>query len=437
MMRRNGKTLAWLGFMIGLGLALSSCRGLAADITPPPDQSQPAVPTSAPPTAAVPTAQTREESSPLPTVELDAGSVAVEIQDQTGGSLLEKGLEVTLEGYDQYDLAYQDQLTVPAAGRVVFEDVPFQPGRVFFASIPYGGAIYRSEFVQAGEETVSLNLQVGLYETTTDRAGLAIDRLHLLIDFPQPGLIHVAEIFILSNLGPNTIVAPEPGKASVEFSLPEGAAAVQFEDGAVGQRFLLTETGFGDTVSIPPGSGVYQVLVSYTLPFQRDRLNFKQAIDYPLNAVVIMVPAGQATIKGDSLEDMGTQSLPSQTVQIYSGSSMAPGDELVFKISGTSADARSGWSFPSDLAGTVALIAGILGTLLLGGGIWLYIRNRGRLPEAREEHEVSPSQGEILDSIIALEDLYQAGEISRKDYERKRSELKEQLAEAVRMRDEG
>jgi hypothetical protein len=309
---------------------------------------------------------------------------------------------------------------------VIFDQVPFEPGRVLFASVPFGGAIYRSEIIQVDQET-SLSLQVPVYETTSDTSSLLIDRLHVLLDFPQAGLVQVTEIFILSNLGSKTIVARSIDEPSAVFSLPENAGSIQFEDGALGQRFLLTEGGFGDTVSIPPGSGVYQVLVYFTLPYQGSRLNFEQVMNYPLSAAVVMVPAGAATLKGANLEDLGVQSLPEAAVQVYAAQSIARGETFDFQLSGVSRGEAGTLSTTQILV----FAAGLLGILMLGTGIWLYFRNRKETAEDPRSEPAVSSREEILDSILALEDLFQQGEISQESFERKRAQLKEQLRKAA------
>jgi len=410
-------------------LVLGGCLTLASDVTPPPQQvseSGGGIAQAVPEPTATQLADSSVQSSPVPTNPAQDGSVVVQVEDETGGSLLESGLQISLEGYDQFDQVFQASTSVPLNGSVTFDEVPFEPGRVFFASVPYGGAIYRSEIVQVDQET-SLNLQVQLYETTTDASNLLIDRLHVLIDFPQSGLIQVTEIFILSNLGSKTIVSGASGEPSAEFPLPENAGSIQFEDGSLGQRFLLTENGFGDTVSIPPGDGVYQVLVYFNLPFQGRRLNFQQTINYPLSAAVVMVPAGSATLTGTYLEDLGVQTLPEASVQVYSVLPIAPGESLDFQLSGITQNepgASSGTQF-------LAVAAGAAGILLLGAGIWLYFRNRKRFQEMSDAEQVGLSQEEILDSILALEDLFQEGKISKESYQRKRAQLKEQLKRAA------
>jgi hypothetical protein len=412
----------FISLAVLISLILGGCLTLAEDITPPPEEPRSTMPAAAATATIAAEPDNQDEITPAPTVPAEEGSVVVEVQDQTGGVLLDSGLEISLEGYDQFEQVFQDFLTLPADGKVTFQEVPFEPGRVFFASIPYGGAIYRSEVVQVDQET-SLTLQMQIFETTTDTSGLLIDRLHVLVEFPQPGLAQVTEIFILSNLGDKTIVSGAADEPSAEFPLPENAGSVQFEDGALGQRFLLTENGFGDTVSIPPGSGVYQVLVYYNLPYQGSRLDFEQVMNYPLNAAVVMLPAGSATLAGSNLEDLGVQSLPEAEVQLYSAQSIPRGEKLEFQLKEGSQDGTGALSRNQVLIG----VAGLLGVLMIGSGIFLFFRNKKRFSEIREREHESLSQEEILDSILALEDLYKQGEISQKIFESKRAELKNQL----------
>jgi hypothetical protein len=424
------KTYTLIAAMLVVSLAMSSCRSLTDDVTPPPAQLDPTLP---PPTNTPPPAETQQqetETSPEDVQTDDGGIVTVQVLDQTGAALLDENLEIILEGYDQFDQVYEDLLTIPSSGQVTFQGVPFQAERVFFVSVPYGGAVYRSEILQVDGEMEELNLQVQIFETTTDSSGLMIDRLHVLVEFPQPDLVQIVEIYILSNLGSATIVAESPDLPSVVFSLPEGAGSIQFENGALGQRYLLTDEGFGDTVSIPPGTGVYQVLVSYTLPYGRNRVDFEQRMDFPLDAAIVMVPPEGVTLKDGNLEDLGLQSLPGDQVRVYSTSGIAKGETLAFRISGRPGDPGSGLFSELDINQVIIYGVGIAGGLLLSVGIWLYIRNRGK--DSRSDRPIlnQEPREEILDSIIALEDLHHKGEISRETFEQKRDQLKDQLRNA-------
>ena len=140
-----------------------------------------------------------------------------------------------------------------------------------------------------------------------------------------------------------------------------------------------------------------------------------------------MVPAGTATLKGANLEDLGVQSLPEASVQVYSAQSIASGEALDFQLRGITLE---GDSTPRSTQ-ILVVAAGLVGILMLGAGIWLYFRNRKSTPEFIEKESADLSQEEILDSILALEDLFKKGEISQESYQSKRAELKEQLRKAA------
>jgi uncharacterized membrane protein len=418
-----------LSLLISVSLMLSGCLSLSEDITPPPGDAQPTSDSAT--QRARPTSTQVTPVEPQPTPGDGDGVVTVEIVDQTGGSLPQEELEVRLEGYDQFELTYQVSQPAENSGLVVFSGVPLEPGRIFFASIEYSGAVYRSEIVEIAEDTSSLDLPIWIFETTTDGSGLLIDRVHVLLEFLQPGLVNVVEIYIFSNLGDTTVVAQIPGDASVFFPLPAQAGSIEFDDGVLGQRYLLTEDGFGDTVSIPPGDSVYQVLVYYSLPYQGNKLDFKQSMAYPVGAVVVMTPAGNITVKGSDLEDLGVQDISGGAVQVFSGSSIACDGNLEFRISGKPESTAGQENLVGGLSQTVLIAIGVAGGLLFLTGIVLFLRNRRR-NELDRAGEISESERErILDSIIALEDLFQNGEISEKSYKKKRQELKDQLSSLV------
>jgi len=425
LLTKNSKRL--IGAVVFVSIFLSSCLSMQIDITPEPDSimADGIVDTPIPPQAPI-------QTSIPPTISLEAEGIegeviVVDVVDQTGGLLLEQGLEVQLDGYDQFELVYQDTKTLTTENRLVFDSVPFQAGRVFFASISHGGAIYRSDMFEAGDETTSIQMAIQVFETTISDENILVERIHILADFPSPHQVQIVEIFIVSNLGDSTYVAEIPGEATLSFPLPIGAESISFDDGALGERYVKTVDGFGDTVSIPPGSGVYQTLVYYTLPIQENKFEFSQVMSYPVRAAVIMAPEGEIIVEGANLEDMGVQAIPDGSVQVYSAMSIPRGESLQFRVTAEFAESVVPSDAPAFLPQWVIIAAGVLGGALLLTGVWLFIRQRSRGFED-DEFEGSPvEREEILDSIIALEDLYQEGEITKKTYLEKRQDFKNQL----------
>ncbi len=84
---------------------------------------------------------------------------------------------------------------------------------------------------------------------------------------------------------------------------------------------------------------------------------------------------------------------------------------------------------------------GALGLILIGLGIFLFLRDRklGKLEEQLEALEDSSSEEDaigndresIMDAIIALDDQYKDGGISKEAYEARRTELKDRLKRSI------
>ena len=120
---------------------------------------------------------------------------------------------------------------------------------------------------------------------------------------------------------------------------------------------------------------------------------------------------------------------------MYQSNKMAAGSSLALALSG-----RPGTSpgFNFDRQTIVLIGIGVVGILLIGVGIYLFLRDRTRLlKEEKEDQEKKNLQNEedalgedpenIMDAMIALDDQYKAGEIPKEAYEKRRMELKERL----------
>jgi hypothetical protein len=142
-----------------------------------------------------------------------------------------------------------------------------------------------------------------------------------------------------------------------------------------------------------------------------------------------MTPGGGLEASSKSLQDLGEQSLPSGVVRVYSGTALASGDSLQFRLSGSPFEEPPAQTAPPPQSSQWVIYgAGGLGVLLLASGIWLYFRNQAKGHNLDEEEQVTDgSREEILDSIIALDDLYAEGDLSEKAYQKKRAQLKKQL----------
>jgi hypothetical protein len=210
---------------------------------------------------------------------------------------------------------------------------------------------------------------------------------------------------------------------------------LEFQDGTLGGRYVQTTDGFGDTASISPGSGSHEVLFAYTMPYDR-KLELTRLMTLPVDAVVILVPEGEIKIKSSQLQDAGTRDVDNTTYHTYSGGGLAKGDSLQLSLSGSPSAGAPSLSIGSHTNLLVGI--SVFGVTLILAGVWLFRRTRSREPEevGLEVPPESATPGEstetIMDAIIALDDLYRAGQLPEDAYLTRRGELKARLKELMK-----
>ena len=99
--------------------------------------------------------------------------------------------------------AYSETVALAEGGTYAFVDVPAVPGRIYGATVSFGGVLYFSDGADLAGEAEPLELPVTVYDTTTDGSGLQVERLHVLFDFAVPDQVQVLELWVLERLRPD------------------------------------------------------------------------------------------------------------------------------------------------------------------------------------------------------------------------------------------
>ncbi len=342
-------------------------------------------------------------------------------------------LMVTLTGFDDMQAVYTQTTALAEDGTYQFNEVEMPAGRVFMATIDYDGTTYGSDIAIAESGNRNLDLPITLYENTSDASILVADRVHLFFEFADADTMRVIELWIISNPTQQTLVADPDSGETIHFSLPEGAMNLEFQDGLLGGRYLETPDGFADTIAVRPGSGSYQVLFAFEMPYDR-KLELNQQITIPANALVILVPQGSINVKADGLTDAGTRDVQGTQYQMYNGNALQAGETLSLTITGKAA---TGTSVSTGSQSGLLIGLGALGIVMIGAGVFLYLRNRNSdvgteyddLDAASEPF--SENSETLMEAILALDDLHKAGQLPEEAYHRRRAELKDRLREIL------
>jgi hypothetical protein len=351
------------------------------------------------------------------------GTIRGRVINGTLGAAVAAGVEVTLIGIDGQAIALTESTTTGPEGEFVFHDLAVVTERLFGVYAEYQGVEYFSEGRQFTDQDI--DLQVMVYETSSDTRTIHVDRLHLLFDFVDESVIEVMEVWVLSNLGDQTIV-PMGDQEGIEFILPAGFRELRFlNEVATEDRFLRSERGFFDQGPLRPIEG-NEIVFSFTLPYER-RVDFVQPLSYPVNATVILMPENGPRLDGIGLQDLGVGDIGGARRRTYNLGPISAGDAIELSIAGK-LSASGGEATQTD----IIFGAVLFGAALITGGVWWY-RNqkRGGMKEAAV-NGIPSNHEALLRALAALDDDFEAGNVDEDEYRIRRQTLKQEIIHLMR-----
>lgn len=346
-------------------------------------------------------------------VRTSSAAVVGRVAHGTAGLAVPPDLRVRILGFDGEQQVVDELVMVDAQGGFRLEPVEIAPGRLFFATLEYQGVQYRSEVAHAPADGSPLELPLTIYGTSADSAPLQVERLHLLIDFPEAGVMRVLQLWVVANQS-DRVVAP-----GLRVPLPEAAGNLGFEEGELGDRFERTATGFIDHEPVPPGSGIDQLVFGFDL-VREGALEYQQPLEHPVQAVTVLVPEDAPRLTG--LIDEGVRDLGGLRMRSYAAQGLAPGDRLEFRVAGS-----GGFSGPA-LSASIGAAALVLALYLV-----LRARSASLLPGSppRGGTEGADPQ-DLLRAIAQLDAEHEAGRLDPEQWQQRRAALKQQALDRMR-----
>ncbi len=415
---------------------------------------QPPTPTPAPtPTAAAATPTPEAAAGPVPEAAAPPADAdpnqpfTITIRGQVlhgGGEPLPPDLPVRLQAFDDFNPVFTLETTTDADGTFTFAEVEAQQHRMFMIGVDYQGVTYLPEDVLvAFADTREYDVQITVYETTTDPSQVVVERLHLFVEVPQEQILRLVELYVITNRGDRTLVAPPGQEGVLEFVLPPGAMNLRFpqEMGALGQRFLATERGFVDTVPLLPGPT--RLLFSYDLSYEGGTLEVQHPVPLRVEATSLFLPPG-VEVKGQGWMEAGMQTIETMQFQVYQGPSLEAGEVLQVALRARTQVGR--FALPGGDVVRQALPVLLIGAgvLLVLVGLWSWRRERrGRgsrgapaVSGARPDPKALPpalrdNPEALMEAILALDDLYQQGKLDEATYRQRRELYKARLAQLL------
>jgi len=433
-------------------LSAVSCT-LAEDITPPPGYQSltseptltpvsqtPSLTSSSEPATATPEivpAETEKKTSsgnltttPGPTL----GNVSVELVNGSGGSISD-GQRVTLVGFDKdssgnYQKSMELTALVEKDGSTLFKDVEAPLDRAFLVISSWEGVEYQSDPIFVTSETKDFSVSLKIYEKSEDSNVLSFSQVHLFFSAPSQDAIEVTELFFVNNPGNKVVTVSSDGMTIPFIHIPNTASNLNYQLSQGSAQLLNATNGFA---LLPGAEKQYGFLASFSMPYSKS-LKFEQNFSLPVASLTVLIPEGMR-MRGDQFIDTGTQDMQGQTYRMFQANNIASGGMLSLTISGKPGEANG---LPLDRQTMVLIGIGVVGILLIGAGVYLYLHDRARLKRENAEDEepvevdaLGEDRENIMDAMIVLDDQYRAGEIPKEAYEKRRSELKDRLKRAL------
>jgi mono/diheme cytochrome c family protein len=384
-------------------------------------------------TTPVGTEQASATNAPTTVAQQGVGTISGRVENKSGTDL-PANLKVTLHAYEHgadpstgpTELFTQDSV-VNSDGTYTFNNVEMPENRIFIAEIEVDGIKLQSGYgvVKAGDTALTLPV-LTVYGMTTDPSALVMDEVRLFMDYSGSNTVQYFGVYSFHNPSDQTILIEMKNGAEIPFiKTPEGTTSQGYEALQDSQPFTSTDKG----LAIPPSDKAYG-LISFTTVPKSSKIEISQSFVLPVTSLTVFLPQGMKA-ESASLSDEGVQNIQNMNFQVYTMLNVPAGDTIKFTVSG---EPKGGSATTTDASTSnnkgILFGAGALGVAFIAAGAWLYLRDRNRGAEedtADEEENEFESSDEVLDAIVALDDLHRAKKISDEAYQKRRAELKDIL----------
>jgi len=381
-------------------------------------------------TTPVGTEQAAATNEPTAVVPEGFGSVSGSVDNQSG-TALPSDLKITLRAYEHGadpnagpQEVSSTEGAIDADGTYRFDNLEMPENRIFIAEVEVQGIKLQSGYgiVEAGTTSLTLPPLI-IYGMTSDTSALVMDEVRVFLDYTGSN-VQVFGVYSFHNPTDQTILVELKDGTEIPFiKNPEGTTSQGYEALQDSQPFVSTDQG----LAIPPSENSYGMISFTTVPKQ-ETFEIAQPFVLPVNSLTVFLPEG-VKAESDALTDEGLQTIQNFNFQVYTTLNVPAGATIKFTVSGEPQESSAATAESTTNNNRNLLIgAGALGLALIAAGAWLYLRDRNSSEEEDEEEDNEfESSDEVLDAIVALDDLYRAKKISEEAYQKRRTELKDIL----------
>ncbi len=347
------------------------------------------------------------------------GTIQGQITNGTSGGGSVAGVQVTLFATNSDNSTTHLTTTADASGHYEFKGVNSASTSTYVIGLNYQEADYYSDAQTFSDNETTKNVDITVYESTTDDSAITVVNAHTVM-FLENGGLTIQELYVFANMSDRTYIgtldAATGARGTLRFSLPAGFADLQFGGDLAATGVMASDTGFLDTAPVQPGAK--QAFYSYTIPLKSSTYTYSRKIDYPTLKYSMLVQGDKVSIKSDNLTAAGTTNMGTTVFTNVTGSNLAAGSTLSATLSGLDVARK-----------TSPLLWTGLGVIVVGLGLLgLYFLKRKK-PETVSAPVDAQEEERLLAAIADLDDDFENGKIGEGPYRAARAKLKAELVE--------
>ena len=362
------------------------------------------------------------------------GSISGQIVNKTSGGDPPAGISVRLVTFGRKEDAALGERTVQsdANGHYAFTGLDRNANLVYVPFARYANVTYRPDELGQLQDQADSQLDITVYESTADDTALHFDRLNLLLQSVDQGMLNFVEMGALSNGGDRTFVAADPRRAEVNalrLPLPSRALGVQMQSGFTDQDLVSGTSAVQVTGPLEPG--VHEFALSFQLPVTGSTADLTLRPPYETGDYSVYVPDTGVRLNTRDLESDGSIVLGQQTYAVYGASNLSRNATVSAQLAGV------GSSPTRDLLELLAIGLAVVLLVFAGGTVLFVRRTRSRRTTSATlalEPGAADERLELVMRMAVLDERFAAGQVRRAEYEAVRDLTRRRLRQLTSTR---
>lgn len=262
-------------------------------------------------------------------------SLVVEVSNGTANGATVAGDPVLLQVFQHQQLLDSLEAVVAENGEAVFEGLPTGQHMVALARVKHQNMTFQGQAVTLTPTVGELSTVVQVFDVSSDSSALSVGTHHLTIAVRGKSL-GFTEYMQLRNDSDMAIRGSKRDAQNrpvvIEIMLPTGATDLTPSGFLEPDALVSTETGFYDTLAVPPGE--HQVRFSYRINIDRPTVRIAKGISLPTSELIVFWEKGQGELTGLGEPDELLTNAQGIPVEYYRRQNLQPGDQIAFQISG-------------------------------------------------------------------------------------------------------